>query len=140
MSIERKTIVDAARRYIDTPFRHQGRVLGEGIDCAGLPICVARDLGVVDACVNGYDRQPNDMEFRATLDRYTYEIAYHEILPGDLLTFAFIKEQHIAIVTQIKPTWILHAYESVNKCVEQPMDNVWLRRLRGCRRFPWAAT
>ena len=29
-------IVNAARECVGTPFRHQGRVLGVGLDCAGL--------------------------------------------------------------------------------------------------------
>jgi len=137
--IDRALIVETARAYIGTPFRHQGRVRGAGIDCAGVPIGVAYDLGVVDACITGYDRQPNDTEFRAILDRYTFEIPFQDVLPADMLTFAFLKEQHIAIVTQVDPICILHAYESVGRCVEQPLDKVWLRRMRGCRRFPWAA-
>ena len=31
----RDDIVAAAREYLDTPFVHQGRVKGVGIDCAG---------------------------------------------------------------------------------------------------------
>ncbi len=47
-------IVAQARKYVGTPFRIQGRARAEGrtrsetIDCAGLLVCVAEDLGLAD--------------------------------------------------------------------------------------------
>jgi cell wall-associated NlpC family hydrolase len=59
--IERSAIVTAARSWLGTPYRHQHRERGVGVDCAGLVIGVARQLGIVpaDFDVNGYSRQPD---------------------------------------------------------------------------------
>ena len=46
--IGREEIVAEARKWIGTPFRHQGRIRGRGVDCVGLPLCVMRDLGIAD--------------------------------------------------------------------------------------------
>jgi cell wall-associated NlpC family hydrolase len=39
-------VIDEARAWIDTPFGHQGRILGHRIDCAGLIARVGADLGL----------------------------------------------------------------------------------------------
>lgn len=41
-------IVEAARKYIGTPFVRQGRIRGGGIDCSGLVVCAIRDAGLGD--------------------------------------------------------------------------------------------
>ena len=40
----RQGIVDAARRWIGTPYRHQAATLGAGCDCLGLVRGVWRDI------------------------------------------------------------------------------------------------
>ena len=39
-------IVKAARTYIGTPFHHRERQPGIALDCVGLLVCVARELGI----------------------------------------------------------------------------------------------
>jgi NlpC/P60 family putative phage cell wall peptidase len=136
--IARARIVEAARAYIGTPFVHQGRVRGVGIDCAGLVIEVARKLNIRSVEINGYGRQPDQEQFRRLCHQYMVPIAWEEVEAGDVLTFAFIREQHLAIVAERDPMSIVHAYESARRCVEQPLDRTWINRLRGCYRFPEA--
>ena len=54
-------VVAAARAHIGTPWQHQGRLRGVALDCAGLVIMVARDLGIVepDFDIRGYGRAPD---------------------------------------------------------------------------------
>lgn len=134
--VERAQIVAAARAYIGTPFVHQGRLCGVGIDCAGLVLGVAADLGMRAVEVSGYGRSPDEDRFRSIVREHLDMIAWPEVLPGDVLTFQFVAEQHLAIVATVSPCAIVHAFEKVGRCVEQPLDAVWLRRLRGCYRFP----
>ena len=47
MSATRADAVRVARTYIDTPFQHMGRLPGVGLDCAGVLVCVARELSLV---------------------------------------------------------------------------------------------
>lgn len=56
-----QTVIAAARRHIGTPWVHQGRLPGRALDCAGLVICVARELGLVPPGwdVNGYSAAPD---------------------------------------------------------------------------------
>lgn len=94
-------IVSAARGYLGTPWRHQGRVKGHGVDCVGLVVCVCRELGVVgpDWDVKGYSRVPDGKELERHLHENLSAIPRAEIAPGCVVCVAFDKHpQHVAIV------------------------------------------
>lgn len=134
--MNRADIVCEARSWLGTPFRHQGRLKGIGADCAGIVIGVAGALGLKCADIRGYSRMPGE-EFQNEVARQLVRIAYRDLLPADLLTFAFDSlPQHIALVTGIDPPRILHSHASVGSCVEQNLDDVWISRVRGAWRFP----
>jgi hypothetical protein len=61
MPIARSDVVAAARAELNTPWVHQGRIAGRALDCAGLVIIVARNLGSVAANfdINEYGRLPD---------------------------------------------------------------------------------
>ena len=44
----RAEIIAKAREYLGTPFFHQGRLKGRRMDCVGIALCVAEDLGMRD--------------------------------------------------------------------------------------------
>lgn len=59
--ITRAQVVAAARRWIGTPYQHQQRLRGIAVDCIGLPMGVARELGLISPGfdVQGYARTPD---------------------------------------------------------------------------------
>ena len=136
--IDRANILAAAREYIGVPFKHQGRGHA-GIDCGGLITCTAYDCTMRDIQVTGYRREPNPPQFRAILAANFDPVAFDDLAPADILTFALPAEQHLAIVTALEPLTILHAYEAAGCCIEQPVSPTWRRRIRGCWRFREAA-
>lgn len=133
----RASIVFEARTWLDTPFHHQGRVKGVGVDCAGLPIGVAKACGLTWADVTGYGRVPRHGVFQAVVQSTLQRIFVQEVLPGDLMVFAWRAEpQHIALVSQVAPLRIIHAWQDAGRCVENDLDTTWRARLRGCYRWP----
>ena len=131
----RAEIVARARAYLDTPFEHQGRLMGVGVDCAGLVIKVAHDLGLSTFDIDGYSDQPDEETFRATLREQMEQIRVGDVEPGDVLTFHFGKERHMAIVAGVDPIRIIHAWSKVGRVAEHPVDpSMWLR-VRGCYRY-----
>ena len=125
-------IVKTAREYIGTPFHHQARIKGVGIDCAGLLICVARELGLQHYDVQGYSRVPSGAEFERHLTANLDII--DAIEPGCILLMAFDTDpQHVAICTSL--TSIVHAHFEVRKCVEHDIDAIWESRIRAIYRF-----
>ncbi len=130
--ITKQDIIDTARQYIGTPFHHQGRVKGVGIDCAGLLVGVARDLELSDYDVMGYSHVPSGSELERHLDANMDVIQVIE--PACVVLMAFDADpQHIAICTS--ETSIIHAYFQVRKCVEHDLDDMWRSRIRKIYRF-----
>lgn len=139
-SIDRSAIVSAARRYLGTPFRHQGRMLGEGVDCAGLLTCVAYDLRLRDVQITDYGRTPDPDRAREIIEAHMDPVTFQELAPGDVVSFVFVQSiQHYGLITDVSPIRFLHAYLTVGRVVEQSLAGPWLHRLRGCYRFREAA-
>ena len=115
---------------LGTPFRHQGRQPGVGLDCAGLIVCTCLELGIPVVDAEGYGRQP----VRRTLEKHlgaNFE-RVKDMQPGDFLLMAFAEEpQHIAVYAG---DTIIHAYERIGKVVEHRFASVWRSRVRGIYR------
>jgi cell wall-associated NlpC family hydrolase len=133
----RAEVVECARSYLGTRWHHQGRVKGAGVDCAGLLICVARDLGLADVNCSGYSRYP-DGTLDAVCAEHMQRIGAGHVLPGDVLTFTFAAEpQHLGIVaTSGDQLTIIHSYAEARRVVENAIDPVWRPRIRGAYRIP----
>ena len=138
--IERAAVVAEARRWLGTRYRHQGRVRGVGVDCLGLLICVARELGVVaaDFDINGYSRQPDGDTFQRGCEHYMQAITRAEALPGDVVSIAFGGHpMHAAILGDYAHGGLslIHALANARKCVEHRFDDVWQSRVAGWYRM-----
>ena len=132
----RDDFITAARGMIDTPFRHQGRLPGVGLDCAGLIVCAAAACGYAIADRRGYGRLPANGMLAQAVTEHCDRIALADVLPGDLMLFVFRTEpQHLAIVSATAPVMLLHAYSDVGRVVENGCDATWQNRLRGCYRL-----
>jgi cell wall-associated NlpC family hydrolase len=127
----RDAIVIEARRWLGTPWRHQGRVLGVGVDCGGLIIGVGKELNLLafDAKPQ-YGRLPHWEELRLVLREYLEPSG--KMQKGSILCFAFGGEpQHIGIYTGEN---LIHSYAQARRVVEHRLDGMWLE----CLRSVWA--
>ena len=110
--IQREEVIRAARRYVGTPFVMAGRSR-RGIDCVGLPLCIARDLRVSrwrdlwqDVECHAYPTIREIGFLRGKLDRFVEHgflrrIDKNDCAPGDMtLCFTgFGHDHHVAILT-----------------------------------------
>lgn len=126
-------IIEKAREYVGTPFHHQGRVKGVGIDCAGVVECVAREVGYDIPVHDGYGRQPFAGQLQAKLDQYLEQT--NELTPGCVLLIKFpgTPAMHVGIYTGNS---IIHAYSQVGKCVEHDYDATWQKLTVGYYQWP----
>lgn len=134
----REAIVASARSYLDTPFEHQGRLKGVGIDCAGLVIGVARELGLEHRDVDGYGRIPSGGELVRELERQLERVPLSSVVLGDVLVLRIQHDpQHLAIVSGTDPLAMVHACQSrgLGRCVEHALDERWQRRIVDAFRF-----
>ncbi|MFA7441118.1 MAG: hypothetical protein WCZ66_09115 [Sphingomonadaceae bacterium] len=116
----RNLVVEEARRWIGTPFRHQGAVHGAGADCAGLVLGVARALMLTDYKPAPCSRQPATDE----LERHLYlagctGIPLHMGRAGDVAQFTIPGGLgHIGIFTGAS---VIHAWHAAGAVVEMPL-------------------
>lgn len=138
---DRERIVAEARSWLGTPFKHQGRLKGVGVDCAGVAVGTAQACGMEFVDVKGYARLPAKGQFSIAVRSATDEISLDDLQPGDLMTFVWREEpQHIAICVEVTPMIrMIHAWQEVRKCVENDFDSLWRSRLVECRRYRKAA-
>lgn len=132
--------IDYARSYIGTPFHHQGRLPGVGLDCAGVVVCALVASGVTVQDVKGYGRVPTGGIFAAAVGAQCDKIELSDAQVGDFIMFAFRDEpQHIAMISGIDPIMLIHAYQDVGRVVENALDDTWKARMRGVYRLKGGA-
>ncbi len=127
-------IIEAARSEIGTPFRHQGRVAGKCLDCAGLIVRVSDLIGIPVSDQKGYSRLPSGAKLESALDgqQSVFQVRGGP-LPGDILLLRFNKEpQHLAIYTGDN---IIHSTNQTGRVVEERFDSMWHSRLVRVYRF-----
>jgi cell wall-associated NlpC family hydrolase len=120
---ERLNIVASARDWIGTPFHHQARLKGVGVDCVGLVIGVSRELGLVDAAfdIGGYPRIPDGTSLMATMREHMTEINKSDMQPGDVVVVSFDRDpQHLGILGNYRHGGlsIIHAAGASGEVIE----------------------
>lgn len=127
-------VIMAAQGWMGTPFHHQGRLRGVGVDCIGLVVGVGRELGVLPAHADrrDYARDPSGIllpETRTHLD----EIEIADITPGCVLLMRWFAEpQHAAIYAGDS---IIHAAQTFGRVVSHRYAEKWQKRTTHAFRF-----
>jgi cell wall-associated NlpC family hydrolase len=134
-------IVAIARATIGTPYRHQGRIDGLALDCAGVPVHVAKQLGIPLTAYTRYGRLPVPAEMRAALDAHLQRVPREAMQIGDVAWLRFDAEpQHLAIVADypLGGFSIIHADNGrgLARVVEHRLDASWARRIVAVWRYP----
>lgn len=132
MSLSRTSIVEVARSWIGTPYRHQASRKGAGCDCLGLVRGVWRELcGREPEAVPPYTRDWAEAQGADTLlagvRRHSKEITPAAARPGDIIVFRLKRDamaKHMAILAT--PGTMVHAVE--NAPVTEVHYGPWWRR------------
>ena len=138
--IRREDIVAAARGWLGVPWRHQGRSR-RGVDCVGLLVCVARELGVPVRDFTAYARHADTFDFVEHFRRNLKPVRLPEKAPGDVLVFAESAYPcHCGILSErYGAPHLIHAHALRRRVVEEPLAGEWPARLRLAFRFPHLA-
>lgn len=135
-------VVAAARGWIGTPWRHQGRSRG-GVDCGGLLVEVARELCLADVDAGAYGLRADGRSLRALCEEHMRRIPLAQIAPGDAVLIRFRQaphESHLAMVTDYRHGGLalLHALNrAAGGCVvEHRLDAYWRSLIVAAYRLP----
>lgn len=112
-------LINNARSYLGTPFRHQGRLPGVALDCVGLIVCSALATGLQVRDVHDYPSEPDGGRLMRELDKQFARLTWPG-RPGDVLVMRFIHDpRHVALFTG---ETIIHAKGPVGEVIEQRFD------------------
>lgn len=137
--LNRNKIIEEARTWLGTPWRHQGRTR-KGVDCVGLIVQVANSLGLnpsgYDFC--GYSRHAGGLELLSHFRNNMTEKLISAALPGDVIVFrdnaypchvAFASERYGVI-------YMIHAYAIRRQVFEETFSDEWRSKAIYCYEFP----
>ena len=140
-------VVEAAREWLGTPYRHQASLKGEGTDCLGLIRGVWREVvGAEPENLPPYSPDWAEVGGQETLlwaaRRWLAEIDPAAAQPGDVLLFRMspgAPVKHCAILSAEGPPEprIIHAYWG-RAVVESWLGPWWARRLAAA--FTWSGS
>lgn len=140
-------VVDLARAWLGTPYRHQASLKGAGADCLGLVRGVWRGLyGDEPETPPPYEREWCE----PSRDEALWRAAARWFRPGDgerdgdVLLFRMARgapAKHLAIRATEKTAEpsIIHAY-SGRAVIESPFSESWRRRVVAAFRYPESVT
>lgn len=119
----RAEVVAAAQSWLGCPYGHQQRLQGVAVDCAGLVIGVARQLGLVgdDFDIGGYARIPDGHSLLSACDEHMTRIDRDAMRPGDVVVVKFDSEpQHFGILAPYAHGGLamIHAASKYSKVIE----------------------
>ncbi len=137
-------IVDEARTWIGTPYRHQATTKGAGTDCLGLLRGVWRAMfGAEPVAIPPYSEDWSEVSGREALlaaaRACLVEVPVMQAAPGDVLLFRMrtgcvAKHLGIAAAVGATPTFV-HAYTG-HGVIESPLSEPWQRKIIARFRFP----
>lgn len=126
--------VDIAIACLGTPFHHQARVAGRGLDCAGLYVHVMRELGLDYVDAQGYPRNPYDGQLESQMDAQPCleRVAVADAQSGDWLCMRIKSApQHLALHAGFidGDAYIVHGSREHGGVVHHRLDDLWRARV-----------
>ena len=134
----RARIVLAAKECIGTPWHHQQRQLGVGMDCVGLLTHCAQAINVEVHDQHRYSLRENGTQLLDAIVRHGMMQTFNGSLElGDLLVFKISGvPHHVGIVTALDPILFVHvSSHGQKKCVETELSDHWMLNLHSKWRF-----
>lgn len=133
------TLYEAAMKYLDVPFRHRGRT-PNGLDCVGLLVLAARDLGYIAQDKKVYGREPFNDGLREMLVNNNCVPVTRPLQIDDIVLMKHRTQDpepsHVGIITPHPyGLGIIHAYAAIGKVALHRLDA--LRKSQVVEVFQW---
>ena len=129
----RDEFVEVARTWVGVPWCKVG-TRRDGVNCLGLPVGAARELGGLEDLVDkatpyaNFTRPPVYGEMLRRMKEHLRVVPRADVLPGDILLFRLNDDpQHVALVTG--GGMILHSHRKPGMVREQFVPAGWVHAI-----------
>lgn len=136
MNITEDKIIEIARSWLNTPWHHNQKQKGLGVDCVNFLASVAIESGYEIAPIpKKYGRIASSNEIESYLDLHFIRNIDKKILnKTNVLLFKYSGyNTHVGIATSHNT--MIHASLPHGKVIEHPIDGVWWRILKNSWSF-----
>ncbi|RLB68691.1 MAG: hypothetical protein DRH08_00095 [Deltaproteobacteria bacterium] len=135
----RTAFVEAALECLRTPFIHQGRCLGAGMDCGGPVAYACKKLGLPIYDPKGYGPWGDGQSLEADLRRTFEVVDDDDAQAGDVILFYWRSKsiaQHVGIESTGVGRGLLHTSSLIGHVIDQEWDTRWRQRFLKRMRHP----
>jgi len=140
MHVKNQEIISCAKTWIDILYRHQGRSRHAGIDCAGLIICVAKELGISTFDTKAYPRIPNIIEFNRQMEKGGCRmIPFTDRANGDILRIAELRwpvHSGLLEIDRQGKEWLIHSWRPARKVIREVITKLRFSQISSVWRYP----
>lgn len=124
---KRQEVVKHALGYLKTPYQHQGKAPGVGLDCVGIIECAYAAAGLVIPLHNNYGREPMGNFLKLTLEKY-FKLTSSPKTADIMLIAYFGVPHHLAIYNDGR---MIHSSSATEKVIEHRISAAWKRMTIG---------
>jgi hypothetical protein len=134
-------IVEEARSWLHTPFRHQGQVKHVGVDCAQFVALVAKGAGLPVEIPANYRPREDGTVMLKLLNEHMEMVPLEEVQPGDVLALCdeALRDpdipRHLVFVTDVTPKTLFIIHASERGIREHRTDSRWRARIHSAWRL-----
>ena len=128
---------DLASEQVGTVFKHQGRKPKIGLDCLGLVMHIAHEMGFSPEDNVTYRRVPDSKAILEGVNKHLLSASVDDIHTGDVVLFHWgRKEQPMHFGVASGDGFFIHAYEPAHSVCLTRFDEMWAERVHSVHRFP----
>jgi cell wall-associated NlpC family hydrolase len=145
MIITPEDCVRKARTWLGVPFLHQGRSRESGVDCLGLLVMVADDLGLRfgeqspgETHTLNYTKLPDTQALAAGLAHFLSRVDDGVMRVSDVVLMCLEgRAQHVGLLSDYAHggLGLIHAYAPARAVVEHRLDAHWQKKICAIFRF-----
>jgi hypothetical protein len=121
----RQKIVDQAKTWLDVKYRNKGRDRVHGVDCIGLIIKVAHEIGISDFDTTNYPDRPIPRDLVTGMRGHLASIRLASLGNGDVALFRGpLVPCHTGIVEvdETGQKWVIHSYAPARKVIRSRLE------------------
>jgi len=132
----REDVIRYARMWLGTPYVHQGRLMGVGVDCIGLVAGVGQYFGLPYEDRRGYaPTGQGDFYLTNEFVKWMDPVYTAHAQPGDVACFWVRKPTFICHCGILTPVGLIHVHSIIGHVAEHVMDAGWKKRFACAFRF-----